>query len=244
MIAACIAGVLLEHPSSAVHQMIEYPLARHALAGIAMGATAVAIFSSPLGQRSGAHLNPAFTLNFWLLGKVQRWDAVFYAVSQVAGGIAGVVVAAVLIGAPLRHAAVRYVATVPGMHGAWVAFAAEVAISFGLMLAVLTVSNSRRWSRLTPYCAGLLIALWITFESPLSGMSMNPARTAGSAAVSGVWTSFWVYLTAPALGMFAAARAYSGLAGAGRIYCAKIHHHNRKRCIFRCNHAALRADQS
>jgi aquaporin Z len=86
--------------------------------------------------------------------------------------------------------------------------------------------------------AGCLVATFITFESPLSGMSMNPARTFGSALFAGVWTSFWVYLFAPPLAMLAAARWYRG-----GVFCAKLHHHNRQRCIFRCNFGALQNEQ-
>jgi aquaporin Z len=234
MVAACVVTVLLEHPMSALNQTLESVLARHALSGLAMGATAVAIFTSPLGQRSGAHLNPSFTLNYYMLGKISRWDAVFYVAAQFVGGMAGVAVASLLVGSPLGHAAVRYAATAPGPHGVGIAFTGEATIACVLMLTVLAASNSRRWSRATPYLAGVLIATYITFEAPLSGMSMNPARTFGSAVAANVWTALWVYFTAPLLGMFVAARIYCG-----RIYCAKLHHHNNKRCIFRCSHSAL-----
>jgi aquaporin Z len=84
--------------------------------------------------------------------------------------------------------------------------------------------------------AAVLIATYITFESPLSGMSMNPARTVASALAANVWTAVWVYFAAPALGMFAAARLYRAWPGSKPVYCAKLHHHNRKRCIFHCNY--------
>jgi aquaporin Z len=236
MVAACVVAVLLEHPISAIHQALDSALARRALAGIAIGATAVAIFTSPLGQRSGAHLNPALTLNYYLLGKIRPWDAVFYVSAQFTGGIAGVAIASLLVGNALGHSAVRYAATVPGPDGTALAFGAEVLISGFLMLTVLVVSNSRGWSRVTPHIAALLIAVYITFESPLSGMSMNPARTIASAFAANVWTAVWVYFAAPLLGMFVAARAYSSIAGPGHVHCAKLHHHNNKRCIFRRNY--------
>jgi aquaporin Z len=198
-----------------------------------MGLTAVAIICSPPGKRSGAHMNPAVTLTFWTLGRVAGLDAVFYIAAQVLGGASGVGLGAMIAGPALAQ--VDYVATVPGPQGAWIAFAAEFAISCLMMSTVLRVSNSRRWSRYTPVVAGCLVATFITFESPLSGMSMNPARTIASAAPSGIWTAFWVYLTAPPLAMLAAGKFYSG-----RVYCAKFHHHNSQRCIFRCNFGELR----
>jgi aquaporin Z len=127
---------------------------------------------------------------------------------------------------------------VPGSAGPLAAFGAEIAISFVLMLVVLTVSNSRA-AALTGLCSGLLVATYITLEAPLSGMSMNPARTVGSALPAGVWTAIWVYFLAPVLAMLSAGQLFRHFRGAHRIFCAKYHHHNDKRCIFRCNYGAI-----
>jgi aquaporin Z len=80
---------------------------------------------------------------------------------------------------------------------------------------------------------------YISIEAPLSGMSMNPARTFGSALSANTWTALWIYFTAPPLGMLLAAETYLRLAGARKVFCAKLHHHNNKRCIFRCNFQEL-----
>jgi aquaporin Z len=243
MISACVFGVVLEHPSSPVRQALTDSLVRQVLAGIAMGLTAVSIISSPWGQRSGAHMNPAFTLTFLSLGKIAPWDALFYMSAQFAGGLAGVLIAGGVLGPRLSAPPVQYVPTLPGAGGAWIAFAAEFAISFLLVAIVLNVSNCRRTARFTPWIAGLLVALYIGIESPLSGMSMNPARTVASALPSGIWTAFWVYVLAPPLGMLSAAQVYRRSRGIHRVFCAKYHHHNHKRCIFRCNYGALQHEQ-
>jgi aquaporin Z len=236
MLSACAFGVLLEHPMSAVNQAIGNPALRRALIGIAMGLTAIAIIYSPFGKRSGAHMNPAVTLSFLYLGKVKRWDAVFYIVSQFAGGIAGVGIAVLVIGVPLSHTAVDYVVTAPGPRGIGAAFGAEVAISALMMWTVLNISNSARWSRYTPLFAGSLVATYISIEAPLSGMSMNPARTLASAVWASEWTAVWVYFTAPFIGMLAAALIYRS---GRRVYCAKLHHANQQRCIFNCNYGEI-----
>lgn len=101
------------------------------------------------------------------------------------------------------------------------------------MSVVLRASNHRRLTRWTGLLAGLLVALYISVESPVSGMSMNPARTFGSAVAAHVWTALWVYFTAPLVGMFLAAEVFARTGA--RAACAKLHHHNRKRCIFNCN---------
>jgi aquaporin Z len=133
------------------------------------------------------------------------------------------------------------VVTAPGEAGTGVAFLAELLISFGMMMVVLVVSNSRH-ARLTGLFAGCLVFLYITLEDPLSGMSMNPARTFGSELVGGVWTGWWIYFTAPPLGMLLAAQAYLTVHGLIAVRCAKLHHENAKRCIFcEYQHAANRS---
>jgi aquaporin Z len=117
-----------------------------------------------------------------------------------------------------------------------VAFAAEAGIAFVLMTVILIVSNRPKLNSLTGLCAGALVALYITFEDPLSGMSMNPARTFGSALVGQIWDSIWIYFTAPPLAMLLAAEVYLRVAGARRVLCAKLHHQNSMRCIFCCGY--------
>ena len=238
MVSACLFATLLEHPSSPVRQTVTDATLRRVPMGLAMGLTAVAIIYSPWGQRSGAHLNPALTLTFWRLGKVRTWDAVFYATAQFVGGAIGVGVAAGALGAGLAHPAVNYAATVPGAWGVGVAFLAELVMTFVLMTVVLTVSNRPRLNRFAGFFAGALVASFIVLEAPLSGMSLNPARTAGSAAYARVWTALWMYFSAPLLGMLAAAQLYVTTRGLQTVLCAKLHHENPQPCIFRCDYGA------
>ena len=84
--------------------------------------------------------------------------------------------------------------------------------------------------------AGILVATYITVEAPLSGMSMNPARTFGSALPAHMWRDWWIYFSAPPLGMIAAARTYVKLAGVNNVICAKLHHGSAETCIFRCGY--------
>jgi aquaporin Z len=242
MFSACSVGVILDHPSSPVHQMIQDPTLRRVLFGSAMGATAILNIYSPWGKRSGAHLNPSTTLTFWRLGKIETSDAVFYTLSQFAGGVAGVLTAQLVLGRLIAHPTVNYVATVPGPQGEAVAFIAEVVITFILISVVLGVSNNAQLARYTGLFAGVLVMTFISIEAPLSGMSMNPARTLGSAAPGSIWTALWIYFTAPPIGMLLAAQLYLRLKGRQRVFCAKLHHHNDKRCIFRCNFGELMAE--
>jgi len=239
MLVACAFGTLLGHPASPIVQAIPAPLARRALMGVAMGLTAMALIYSPWGRRSGAHFNPATTLTFWRLGKVATADAALYVLAQALGGIAGVVLAAALLGARLAAPDVRYVATLPGVVGPLGAFVAEVVITFVLMSVVLAASNTAGLARLTGLFAGALVAIYIALEAPLSGTSMNPARSLASALPAGTWPTLWIYFTAPPLGMLLAAELYVRRRGLAAVFCAKLHHDTSQRCIFHCRYAEL-----
>jgi aquaporin Z len=233
MVSASVFTVVLEHPSSAVRQAIDAPAARRLLMGLAMGGTAIAIIYSRFGARSGAHMNPATTVTFARLGKIAPRDAVAYVAAQFAGGVAGLTAAALVLQPWIADPAVRYVATVPGEWGATGAFAAEVAISFALMTAVLTLSNGR-YARFTGLGAGACVAIFILVEAPVSGMSMNPARSFAPAVLSGDLSSIWIYFAAPLAGMFAAAEVFVRRRGLQHVYCARLNHSGPARCIFRC----------
>ena len=232
MISAGVFATLLEYPQSPVHQVFSNPVVRRFLMGCAMGLTAVAIIYSPWGQQSGAHLNPAVTLTFLRLGKVALPDAVFYIMAQFAGGVMGVLSVTLILGDVFAQPPISYVATLPGRTGAKIAFFAELIISFGLMIMVLFTTNSQRLSRYTGVFAGVLLMVYITFEAPLSGMSINPARTLASALPAGLWTALWVYFTAPVLGMMAASLVYQLIRSKASVKCAKLNHHTTRRCIF------------
>jgi aquaporin Z len=244
MISASTFGVLLEHRSSLLRQAIVSPLLRRGLMGICMGATAAVLIYSPWGGRSGAHFNPSVTVTFLRLGRIKGADALFYVVAQFAGGIAGVLLADAVLGRRLADPAVRFVATVPGPAGQGAAFAAETAISFVLMSVVLVVANRPGLSRYTGCFVAVLVAGYITFEAPISGMSMNPARTLGSALPAGIWNGLWIYFTAPLSGMLLAAQIYAFGKGVRSVHCAKFHHPADAPCIFRCNYKALQSSGS
>jgi aquaporin Z len=232
MVSACVFTTLLEHPASPVRQALPVPWIRSALIGVAMALTFIAIVYSPWGKRSGAHINPAATLTFYRLGRVTRWDATCYAAAQFVGGAAGVLLSALVLGAALAHPAVHYAVTAPGMRGVAVAFGAEVVITGVLMTVVLHTAASPKLAPYTGLFVAALVAMYITVESPLSGMSMNPARTFGSAVVAGDWTALWVYFLAPPLGMLLAAQLYLARRGRRAVPCAKLRHVDDAPCHF------------
>ena len=104
-------------------------------------------------------------------------------------------------------------------------------IGVAMGLTAIGIINSRRLGHLTGVAAGVLVATYITLEAPLSGMSMNPARTFASAAPGGPWSAVWVHFTAPALGMLLAVELYSAFSRRKLRMCAKLDHSHSKRCI-------------
>jgi aquaporin Z len=231
MISAGVFATLFEAPGSPVRQAIADGDLRRAIVGLAMGLTAVALIYSPWGQRSGAHMNPAVTLSFLRLGKVRGWDALFYILAQFCGGTLGVLVVLGLLGDAFAMAPVSYAATLPGAAGAQIGFAAELLISAGMMFMVLTVTSHARLAPRAGWFAGALVAIYITLEAPLSGMSMNPARSFASALPGGLWMDLWIYLLAPVLGMQLGTSLHLLRRRRDQTACAKLVHGDRQRCI-------------
>jgi aquaporin Z len=207
MLSACVFTVLL-FPTA-------HPWLSRSIMGTAMGLTAIAIIKSPMGKASGAHFNPAITLTFYHLGKIDAFDATFYILFQFLGAIFGVWISKLILGPHL--AAVNYAVTIPGLGGRPAAFAAELFMAALLMAAVLITSNRPRLTPYTTWLVGFLIANYILFLAPVSGFSINPARTLGSAVFAHQYTGLWIYFTAPILGMMSAAEAYLR---------ASTHHHS------------------
>lgn len=230
--SASVLMTLLEYPGSPLHRAIESRFLRNGAAGLALGGVIAAIVYSPWGKQSGAHINPAVTWAFFRLGKIGLWDAVFYTLAQFGGALGAVQFMRLVIGEPYTHPDVDYAVTRPGPDGTAVAFAAEFVISFILMLVMLVAINSRRLEKFTGLFVGVLIAVYVAVESPLSGMSLNPARTFGSALAAGPSMSLWIYFVAPTAAMLLAAEVYHRWHRDQELACAKLHHSNARRCIF------------
>ena len=234
MISACAFTVFLFDPAYRALHLFPSAVFRRMLMGVAMGVTAILIIRSPMGKRSGAHFNPAITLTYFRLQKIATRDAMFYVVFQFLGGVLGVAVAAVFFGSTLADPAVEYAVTIPGWGGVAAAFLAELFMAALLMGVVLWMSNRPSLAKYTSYSVGALIALYILFFAPVSGFSINPVRTIGSAVFARIWTAVWLYFTAPLLGMLVSAEIYVRIYGAERILCAKLHPDPRYPCPFLC----------
>ena len=232
MVSAGTVTTLVDSPDFPLLALLPSAAFRRFLVGLAMGGTAMGIIYSPWGRRSGAHMNPAITVAFLRLGRIPPWDALFYMTFQFLGGLAGVLLTATILGAAFCRPPVDFVVTVPGAAGIADACIGEGAISVVMMGVILWASNHRGAARYTGALAGILISLFVTFESPYSGFGMNPARTFASALPSGNWRAFWLYAIVPPLGMLLSAEGYASAKGRTAVRCCKLHHRSDRPCIF------------
>jgi aquaporin Z len=159
-----------------------------------------------LGHISGAHFNPAVTTGFWLSGRFPGREVIPYALAQLTGATAGALLLRLLLGSDARAAA-----TVPSVPISS-AFMLEAVLTFFLMLVVMAVATDHR---VASPAAGLAVGLTVGFDAlmggPLTGASMNPARTFGPAVAAGIWTAHWLYWLAPLLGAALAVLTYGYL---------------------------------
>ncbi len=207
---------------------------RRLLTGIIFAGGATFVVYSPLGKRSGGHLNPAVTLAFFLLEKIGPRDAVAYVVAQVVGALLAATAVRLLWGN--LAASVDVGATVPGLGGPVAAVAAEVAITFLVVTLILNFVDRVNIAQYTGAAAGTLIAFLVFVEAPVSGTSFNPARSLGPAVISGDYSYIWIYLAPPLVGALLAAWLFQRFRRSTTI-CAKLYHHKDEHlCIFKCGY--------
>ena len=193
---------------------------RRAITGFLFGTTGALIALSPVGKVSGAHINPAVTLVFWLAGKLGAGTAAVYVVAQLLGAALGCLP---LLAWGGTGRSVDFGATVPGSgYGAAAAFWGEFVTTFAMIALLVVFLAFRHLRPFTPAIFPPLYALMVFAESPVSGTSTNPARSLGPALVSGRWDAWWIYWAGPILGAFAAALVCSALAK--RITVAKLYY--------------------
>jgi aquaporin Z len=173
-------------------------------------------------------------LCFLRLGKLAPAEALGYITAQLVGSVVGVLLAASLLPGFVSHPTVNYVATTPTA-GVGPAFLAEFALAFLMLSAVMTVNRSRRFAPYTGAVAAVLVTLFISVAAPISGMSINPARSFGSAVWAHLWAGFWIYLSAPLLGMLTGVELHRLLTNRHERLCGKLNHDETVACFVRCD---------
>ncbi len=155
----------------------------------------VAAMIYAVGDISGAHLNPAVTLGFWLARRLPGRDVAPYVGSQIAGALVASAAVRAIYGA---HETLG--ATLPA-GGLWQSFLLEIVLTLLLMFTILSVATGAKEKGITAGLAiGAVVALAALAGGPISGASMNPARSIGPALVSGQLVHLWLYVAAPAVG--------------------------------------------
>ncbi|AMV71206.1 aquaporin [Desulfuromonas carbonis] len=196
---------------------------RRLLTGFLFGTTGALIALSPLGRESGAHINPAVTLAFWLMKKLRGWDALGYLLAQLTGALLG---AWPLLLWGRMGRSVAFGATLPGAgYGIWAALLGEVVTTFFLITGLFSFLRHPSLRPFTPALFPFLYAVMVFLEAPMSGTSTNPARSLGPAVISGAWQGWWIYWLGPLLGTLLGVAAFH-LSGFDRlqIEVAKLYH--------------------
>lgn len=207
---------------------------RRLVAGIATGLVLIAMVYSPWGRRSGTHLNPAITLAYLRLGKIGRWDALFYLVAQCAGALVAVLLlrnGTLLPGVPRSLLSVSI-----GPSNEWTATLTAFVLAATAMLLILFTSNHASWFRWTGLVYGLIAVLVVACVGPLADFGMNVARLLAVDISGNLAAARWLNLLPPLLGMQLGVEAYRLLTGRSQVLCAKLAHNTHGRCIFRCQH--------
>jgi aquaporin Z len=191
-------------PNSPVADAIPSASARRLLTGLLFAGTGALVAISPLGRRSGGHLNPAMTLAFWATGRVHHHDLGGFVTAQLVGALTGATLFTVLWGN--TASAVGHGATSPGDGTAPLAAAGLEALMTALLVTVVfTMLSSVRTARWTPVAVWLLVATLVWQVAPTTGTSLNPARSFGPAVLDGGTDVLWVYVVGPVVGALAVA---------------------------------------
>lgn len=177
----------------------------HVGVGLVFGLVVAAMIYAT-GHLSGAHLNPAVTLGFVLAQHFPLRRLASYWLAQFAAALAAAACLRLLFG-DVAHVG----ATLPA-GPVWQAFILESLLTFFLMFVIMAMATDvRAVGQAAALAIGATVGLEALFAGPISGASMNPARSLGPALISGTWTALWVYLTAPLLGAALAALLYRWL---------------------------------
>ena len=185
---------------------------------VAPGLTVMAIVLF-MGAVSGAHLNPVVSIAFALRGDFPWTRVPRYVLAQLLGAALAAVFLLAVFG-NVGHLG----ATLPGPgYHAWQALVLEIALTGGLVSVILgTASQAQNVGSVGALGVGGYIALAGLWAAPVSGTSMNPARSFGPALVSGDWSSFWVYVAGPLIGAIIAVGCAAMLRGRGGDPTARV----------------------
>lgn len=203
------------------------------ITGLIFAGSGSLVAISPFGKLSGAHINPSVSLAFWVQGKMHIHDLFGYVLAQFLGATIGETLLVLVWRS--YSASVRNGMTLPGVgYPLWLVFLAEAVLTFLLVLLIFVFVSSHRLMHWTPLMNWLLVATMVWQEAPISGTSLNPARSFGPALLSWYWNDQWLYFIAPPLGALIAVGVYRLLAvGERDVLTAKLFHVSHYRSVFK-----------
>lgn len=164
------------------------------------------VFAYAYGHISGTHINPAVTLGLVAAGKFEPVMAIYYIIVQMLGGLVAGFALLYVFGGPLNGlgaTVINYDVTTLGG-----GFLLEMVGTFFLVNTILNAAVSGRAGNHAPLAIGLVLAAVIMFFGPITGASLNPARTIGPAVAAGIYADIWVYFVATILGGVVAGLLY------------------------------------
>jgi aquaporin Z len=193
---------------------------RQIITGFLFGSVGGLIAISNVGKESGAHVNPAVTLGFWIARKIETRIAIGYVLAQLIGAAIGCLP---LLAWGAMGRSIAFGATMPGPgYTVQQAVLGELVTTFCLVVTLCVFIGYRQLRRFTPAAMPVLYAIMVPLEADISGTSTNPARTFGPALISGRWDAWWIYWAGPIAGTLVAMIAMSWLIK--RIEVAKLYH--------------------
>jgi MIP family channel proteins len=204
-------GIVFAGCGAIMIDQISHGQITHVGVGLVFGLIVAAMISA-FGHISGAHFNPAVTLGF-VLARHFPLDRLWgYWGAQLLGAVAAAGTLRVLLGTQ------AHVGTTLPVGSDWQAFGFEAILTAGLMIVIMAVAtDTRAVGQAAAFAIGSTVGLEALFAGPISGASMNPARSLGPALISGTWTAQWVYLVAPLLGAAIGAILYRWLRVASSV---------------------------
>ena len=230
-------AILVFHERSFMADLVTSGPLKLILLGGVIAAIVIAICVSPVGRLSGAHINPAVTLAFWITGHVHKHDLTGFWAAQFAGGIAG---AGLLVVWGSASGAIEDGLIRPEVDvGA--AIALEALMTGALVLAMFICLSSERSARWTPAAAAAVIWIDVWLGSPYTGAGLNPARTLGPSIIQGDYRYWWVYFVGAGLGAGVAALAWK--VGPRVVLTAKLFHDHRYPSVLRSHLPVLKRNR-
>jgi aquaporin Z len=218
-----LSAVVLDFAAdSPVARVIPSQSVRLLLTGALFACTGSLVAISPLGRRSGGHINPCVTLAFWCMRKVHPHDLIAYVVAQVLGALAGAALVKLAWG--MQAVSVDLGVTLPHSGMSPVdAFIVEAGMTALLVLTIYVFVSSMRTARWTPLAVFVLVTVLVWQVAPYTGTSLNPARSLAPALVAPDLRQLWVYIVGPIAGALIAAAGWL-LVARRDVVTAKLFH--------------------